>query len=69
MFENKKLMAEEQLAERLDVHKKTIREWRLYRGLPYLKAGRRVFIHWDDFETWARDNAQEEIEDANKYAR
>ncbi len=45
-------ITEKELSELFSVCMETVRRWRLRDGLPYIKAGKKIFIKVEDFTKW-----------------
>lgn len=48
------LLNEKKTAESLGVARNTLRKWRETEGLPFIRAGRRIFYRRDAVEEWLR---------------
>lgn len=45
-------ITEKELSELFNVCMETVRRWRSRDGLPYIKAGKKIFIKVEDFTKW-----------------
>ena len=54
------LLNEKKTAEFLGVARNTLRKWRENEGLPFIRAGSRIFYRKDSVEEWLR-NKEEQV--------
>jgi excisionase family DNA binding protein len=52
----------EQVTEKLNIHQKTLYNWRKNEGLPYIKVGKTIYIKEESLNKWMTEREKQETQ-------